>query len=105
MPPPHQPLLEEIHRLTLENNRLLHKMRRGAMWGRLFTLVFYLVLFLGPIWFYATYLNGTVQQLLQTYHQVQGTGAAAQTQMQSWQNAFKQFEAKFIGSSATSTHQ
>ena len=106
MPPNnHPPLLEEIHRLTLENNRLLHKMRRGAMWGRLFYLVFYLVLFLGPVWFYLTYLNGTVQQLLDAYQKAQGTGQQAQNQFQQIQQMIQQFQSKFQSPATSSSPQ
>ncbi|HEY4516392.1 MAG TPA: hypothetical protein VJG64_00425 [Candidatus Paceibacterota bacterium] len=104
MPPTsHQPLLEEIHRLTQDNNRLLHKLRRGAIWGRLFTLLFYAALLLAPIWFYLTYLNGTVQQLLQAYQKAQGTGQQAQGQFQAFQQAFNDFRSKIPGMGATSS--
>lgn len=104
MPPPtHAPLLEEIHRLTQENNRLLRKMHRGAMWGRIFTILFYTALLVAPIWFYLTYLNGTVQQLLQAYQKMQGTGQQAQGQFQQIQQAIQQFESKFQTASATSS--
>jgi len=103
MPPDHRPLLEEIHRLTQENNRLLHKMHRSAIWGRLFTLVFYAVIFLTPVWLYFTYLNGTVQQLLDAYQKAQGAGAQGQSQFQQIQQAIQQFESKLQGSNATSS--
>ncbi len=105
MPPTHPPLLEEIHRLTVENNRLLHKMRRGAMWGRIFTILFYAALILAPIWFYWAYLNDTVQQLLRTYDTMQGTGQQAQSQFQAFQEAFKQFQSKIQSFGATSSSQ
>jgi predicted PurR-regulated permease PerM len=106
MPPNHPPLLEEIHRLTQENNRLLHKMRRGALWGRIFTMLFYTAIFLAPVWFYLTYLNGTVQNLLQAYERTQGAGQQAQGEFQQIQQALQQFQSKFQSFSATSSpHQ
>ncbi len=104
MPPNHAPMLEEIHRLTLENNRMLHKMRRSAFIGRLFTLVFYAALLLAPIWFYMTYVNTTVQNALAAYGRMQGTGQEAQNQYQAFQAALQQFEARFQSFTSTSSN-
>lgn len=104
MPPQHAPLLEEIHRLTKENNRLLHKMRRQALWGRIVTLIFYAALLLAPIWFYLTYLNGTVQNLLAAYDKVEGTGQQTENQFQQMEDAFKNFQQKFQTLGATSSN-
>ncbi len=105
MPPSHPPLLEEIHRLTQDNNRLLRKIHRGAMWGRFFTVIFYAALLLAPIWFYWTYLNGTVQQLLRVYDQAQGTGQQAESQYQSFLDALKQIQSKIQTLATTSSQQ
>jgi hypothetical protein len=96
-------MLEEIHRLTVENNRMLHKMRRSAMIGRIFTLLFYAALLLAPIWFYMTYLNTTVQNALAAYDRMQGTGQQAENQFQALEVAFKQFQEKFQSFTSTST--
>lgn len=98
-------MLQEIHRLTQENNRLLHKMRRSAMWGRLVTFVIYAALLLAPVWFYLTYLNGTVQQLLKMYGQLQGGGQQAQGEYQQIQQALQQLQQKFQSFTSTSSHQ
>lgn len=103
--PEHQPMLQEIYRLSQENNRLLHKMRRQALWGRIFTLIFYAAILLAPIWFYWTYLNGTVQQLLAMYDRAQGTGQQAESQYQAFLNAVKEFQQKVQTFGATSSHQ
>ena len=83
---------------------MLHKIRRGAMWGRIFTFIFYAALILAPIWFYWAYLNDTVQKLLQAYGQIQGTGQQAGTQYQAFQEALKQFQSKVQSFGATSSH-
>jgi predicted PurR-regulated permease PerM len=94
---------QEMYRLTRENNKMLHAMRRNALWGGLLKFVLYAVFLLLPLWFYMTYLNSTVQKLLQTYQQVQGTGAQVQTQVNGWEQAWQDFESKFgFGPSKTS---
>ena len=88
--------MQEILRLTKENNRMLHKMRRNAFWGGLIKLVFYLlVLVVAPLWLYSTYLAPVMQQVLDTYQQIQGTGAKVQTQFSDIQNFLKQLPSGF----------
>jgi predicted PurR-regulated permease PerM len=103
MPPQRQPMLDEILRLTRENNRMLHKMRRSAFIGRVVTIIFYAALLLAPLWFYVTYLNGAVQNLLQAYDRVQGTGQQAESQYQQFEQALQQLRDKFGQFTSTST--
>jgi hypothetical protein len=97
----------EIYKLVRENNKMLHAMRRNAFWGGLFKFVIYAIFFLGPLWFYMTYLNGTVQQMLKTVEQVQGTGVKAQEQLGIFQELLKQLESKLPAfmRASTSTKQ
>lgn len=92
---------QELYRLTRENNRMLHSMRRNAFWGGLLKFIIYAVFLLAPFWFYMTYLNGTVQNLLQTVNRIQGTGQQAQNQFTGLQASWQQFEAKFGFGSST----
>ena len=87
-------LIKETYRLTLENNRMLHKMRRSAFWGRIVSIIVYGALLLAPIWLYMQYLAPIVDKMLQTAQQIQGTGASAQAQFSGLQDAWKAFEAK-----------
>ncbi len=73
-------LLRETYRLAKENNRMLHAMRRNAFLGGMLRLVVYAVLIIAPLWFYATYLAPTVNQMIGTMNQVQGASAKAQAQ-------------------------
>lgn len=36
--------LSRIREIAEENNRILHKMRRGIIWGRIFTVFYWLVI-------------------------------------------------------------
>ncbi|MBI4080029.1 hypothetical protein HY414_02275 [Candidatus Kaiserbacteria bacterium] len=88
--------LTELLRLTQENNRMLHKMRRNAIWGGIIKFVLYaVVLVIAPLWLYATYLAPIMDQMLETYQQIQGTGAKAQAQFSDFQNMLKQFQDQF----------
>lgn len=102
----------EIYKLVRENNKMLHAMRRHAMWGGVFKFLIYALFLLGPLWFYMTYINGTVQQLLKTVNQVQEVGSEAQAQVGGFGEQLKQFGAKIsallrspTSTSATSTPQ
>lgn len=86
---------QEIYRLVKENNHMLHKMRRNALWGGIFKFIFWAVIFIAPLWFYMTYLAPVVQDMVKTVEQVQGTSAKAQAQFGSFQEMLKQLQQKF----------
>lgn len=88
-------LLQETHRLAKENNRMLHAMRRNAFWGGIIKFLVYIAIVLVPLWFYATYLAPTVDQMMHTMDQLQGTGAKAQAQFSGIEDALKVFQEKF----------
>lgn len=86
-------MLRETYRLSLENNKLLHKMRRSAFWGGIIKLVLYVgLLVVVPFWLYMTYLAPVVDQMLNTVEQIQGTGARASAQFDSVQALWQQFQ-------------
>lgn len=78
-------------------------MRRNAFWGGIFKMIIYGVLFLAPIWFYMTYINGTVQQMLKTMEQVQGAGTNAQVQVNNFQELLKDWQSKLPAFMRSST--
>jgi len=83
---------------------MLRTMRRNAFWGGILKFIIYAALLLAPIWFYMTYLNSTVQSLVQTMDRVQGTSQQAQSQFNGIEASWQAFEAKFgFGTSSTST--
>ncbi len=89
-------LLRETYRLSLENNKMLHRMRRNAFWGGIVKTIVYAALLAAPIWFYLSYMAPIVDKMLNTIQQVQGTGAQAQVQLNSFQDAWKQFQEKMM---------
>ena len=75
---------------------MLHAMRRNAFWGGVIKFVLYaLVIVVAPLWLYATYLAPIMNEMLDTYQQVQGTGVKAQAQFSDLQNLLKQFRDQF----------
>lgn len=72
--------VEQILKLTKENNRMLHAMRRNAMLGTLFKLAFWIALIVLPFWLYQQYLAPVVDSTLKAMQEAQGTSAQAQAQ-------------------------
>ena len=74
--------LEEIYRLTKQNNKMLRSMKRWAFWGTIFKILLY-ALFLGiPLYLYFTVLQPVLNDTAAAFQQVQGTGAGAFLQLQ-----------------------
>lgn len=94
-------MLKEIHRLALDTNRQVHKMRRAAFWGRVVSFIVYAALLIAPLWFYMQYLAPVVDQMFQTVGQIQGSGAQASAQFNSLQEAWQKFEEHFRPSTTT----
>lgn len=86
--------MQEMYKLTRENNRMLHSMRRNAFWGGILKFIVYAAFLLAPIWFYYAYLDASVQSLIKTMNQIQGTGSSAQVQLSNFSEMIKQFEEK-----------
>jgi len=95
--------MQDMYRLTKENNRMLNRMRRNAFWGGLVKFILYAALLAAPIWFYMSYLAPIVNSMLQTEQQLQGTSAKAEAQFGSLQSAWQQLEAKLPGFGSAST--
>jgi hypothetical protein len=75
---------------------MIHAMRRNAFLGTVVKLVLYALIFVAaPLWLYTSYLAPMLDQLLNTYQQIQGTGAQAQAQLSDLQGFFEQFKNGF----------
>ena len=91
---PNRQLIEETNRLVKDNNRMLHAMRRHALWGGIFKFIFWTAILVAPIWFYMTYLNATVEKMLHTIDAIQGTNTKAQAQLGNFEQTWKDLESK-----------
>jgi len=86
--------MQETYRLVRENNQMLHAMRRNAfMWG-LIKFFLYLIIFTVPIWFYITYVSGTLDSLINTMNKAQGTAVQTQSKFEGFENAVKNLRSK-----------
>lgn len=82
-------MLREMYRLTQDNNRMLHAMRRTAFFGGILKVIIWIVILGTPIWFYLTYFAPVVSDLQKTVSQTQGVSAEAQTQIKQLQESLK----------------
>ena len=94
MPPSED--IKELLRLTRDNNHLLHKMRRNAIWGGIIKFLVYTgLLVVLPAWAYITYLAPIVNSMNAAVQQMQGTGAKASAQMSDLQNMLNKIKSPF----------
>lgn len=102
---PEHNLLQETYRLSLENNKMLRKMKRNAFWGGIIRTIVYAALLAAPLWFYLSYVGPVVDRMMNQVQQIQGTSVAAQTKFSEFESAWDQFKAKLpgMGSGATTT--
>ena len=94
--------LDEIYRLTKENNKMLRAMRRDVLLGRFFKLLLYAAIAGAMIWTYLTYVAPLLSQMLNTLTQIQAAGSEAQSQMTDWQQTIESLRSKIPGLSSGS---
>lgn len=87
--------LAEILRLTKENNRMLHKMRRNAFVGGIVKFLMWAAFLIIPLWLYMQYLAPVMTSMIETMNQVQGTGAKAQAQFGDLNASLQKLQAQF----------
>lgn len=83
---------DELLRLTKENNKMLHAMRRSAWLGGIFKLLMWAAFIIVPVWLYMQYLAPVMQSMLESYQQLQGTSAKAQAQFGELNNYLQKFQ-------------
>lgn len=64
--------LDEILKLVKDNNKILHKMRRDAMYRSVLSTIWWLIFLVAPIIFYYVYLEPYVNQMMQMYATIPG---------------------------------
>ena len=87
--------LDDLLRLTRENNRMLHAMRRNAFIGGLLRFVVWVALLVIPLWLYMHYVAPVMESTLNAMQQIQGGSAAAQAQFDGMQAAVEKIRAQF----------
>ena len=89
MQPTDRELLEQTYKIERENNKMLRTMRRNSFVGGIFRLIWYALLLGVPLYAYLTYLQPVINSMLNTAHQVQGTSAQVQLQIEQMQSALQ----------------
>jgi len=90
-------LLRENLALSKQNNYLLRKIRRGALWQTVFSLVYWALLIGIPVYLYYTYLVPSLQGISATYQSLgEKAGSLGQVPQQ-----FKDLLQKFAPPSKT----
>ncbi len=95
MPNNNQAMIDEIYRLTKDNNKMLHSMRRNAFMAGFLKFIVYAILFAAPIWFYMTYVSGTLDRIVNTMDELQGKKTAVQTQFSGFEDMVREFQSKW----------
>ncbi|HVM73256.1 MAG TPA: hypothetical protein VMU13_00015 [Candidatus Paceibacterota bacterium] len=99
----------EMIRLVRENNQMLHAMRRSAFVGSIFKFIFYLILIVGPLWFYTTYMSASIDNLINLLNKAEGTTTTVQNNFSGLESAIKNIESHLPSfmqaSSSTTTSQ
>lgn len=82
--------VEELRELTADTNKVVHKMRRGIWWGRLWTIAMWLVFFGISGAAYLYYLQPLVTKAQEYYLHFQTQAGQAQSWEQQAAQFFKQ---------------
>lgn len=72
--------IEEIYKLTKDNNRMLHAMRRDAFLHGLAKFLIYGAMVAVSLWIYVTYLSPMLMSALKSLQSMANTGAQVQQQ-------------------------
>ncbi len=70
--------IEEIYKLTKENNKILRSMRRSARIHALFKLIFWVAILGLPVWAYFNYIQPVLGDVINTLETVQNAGEKLQ---------------------------
>jgi hypothetical protein len=95
--------LQEILRLTKENNQMLHAMRRNARMHALFKFLLYAAIAAAVVWMYIHVLAPLLMQMLDTLNKIQGASSQAQNQLSGFTDSLEKLRTFLPGAASTST--
>lgn len=93
MTPEERQILIQTHRMVEENNKLLRKMHRAAIWGRIFHFLYWAVIIglsVGAYYFVQPYVDGAKESFEGIQANVNNIKGAA-SQVNDISNVLKQF--------------
>ncbi|MDE2020440.1 MAG: hypothetical protein KGJ13_08910 [Patescibacteria group bacterium] len=91
--------LNRLERMTIDNNRMLHGMRRRAFFGGLLKLAFWIVILVVLPYYAWLYVQPYVEQAQGTYQSIQHTQQQVASSTSAVNGFFGQFGKLFGGSS------
>lgn len=71
MQPEEKEILKKTLELTQENNRMLHSIRRGMVWGRAFRIIYWVILIGAAVGIYY-YISPYIDSAIAAYGNVKG---------------------------------
>ncbi|MDE2078809.1 MAG: hypothetical protein KGI73_00305 [Patescibacteria group bacterium] len=89
--------LDRLERMSLDNNRMLHGMRRRAFLGSLFKLAFWIIILVVLPYYAWLYVQPYVQQAQGTYQSIQTTQQQVASSTNAINGFFSQFSSWFGG--------
>jgi quinol-cytochrome oxidoreductase complex cytochrome b subunit len=92
-----QQRLDRLERMTRDNNRMLHTMRRNAFFGGLLKFIFWVVILVVIPYYLWLYVQPYVQQAQGTYQSVQTTQQQVASSTSALSGFFNQFRSFFGG--------
>lgn len=90
--------LEQLLKLTKENNRMLHAMRRSAWLGGVFKLITWAAFILIPLWLYMQYfapIMGSMMTTLDQLQKMQGAGTQVSAQFNDLNSTIQKLRDQF----------
>ncbi len=93
--------LKEIYRLTKENNKMLHSLKRHAFWGGMFKLLLYALALGVPVWLYFTYVAPVVKQVEATVTSATGKKTELEGLFAEWMQFLEQAKDRMQGASSS----
>lgn len=95
--------LQEIYRLTKENNQMLRAMRSHARWHLIYRLLMFVAIVAALIWFYLNFIGPSLQQMLDALNKIQGASTQAHDQLSSFTNSLEKLRSFIPGGSTAAT--
>ena len=97
------PRIDQILAITKDTNRMVHKMHRGVLWGRFFTVAWWILIVAVSGYTYFAYAQPYVTQIEKMYAQLGQSTRQAQSIQSEMSNFFGNLMTRPGGNGATSS--
>jgi hypothetical protein len=97
------PRIDQMLQITKDTNRMVHKMHRGILWGRFFTIAWWILVLAVSGYTYYVYAQPYVDKIESMYAQVSKTSAQAQSLQSEVSGFFGNLMARQNATTSTTT--